>query len=63
MTVSGKVTSRKNIGGTIERSIVGHFSRFLGSMGFIPTLQLRWCLFALFRARHHLLSPFLYAWA
>ena len=57
----GTVTSRKNVGGSIERSIVGLFGRFLGSVGFIRTmsLQLRWCRFPLFRVRYYLLSTFL----
>ena len=65
MTVLGTVTSRQNVGGSIERSIVGLFGRFLGSMSFIRalSLQLRWCLFPIIRVRYHLLSTFLYAWA
>ena len=67
MTVLGAVTSPKNVGGSIERSIVGLFGRFLVSVVFIRTLSLqqRWCLFSLFRGtvRYYLLSEFLYAWA
>ena len=63
MTVLETVTSRKNVGGSIERSIVGLFSRFLGSKNFIRmlSLQLRGYLLPLFRVRCHLLSTFLYA--
>ena len=56
----GTVTSRKNVGGRIESSIVGLFSLFLGSMGFICTLSLhlRWCPLPLFRADTIYLPPF-----
>ena len=40
MKVLGTVTSRKNVGGGIELSIVGRFCRSLGSMSFIRTLSL-----------------------
>ena len=60
VTVLGTFTSRKNVGGSIERSIVGLFGRFLGSMGlqhhparakwsnrFVVALLLRYLAFAL----------------
>ena len=39
MTVLGTVTSRKNVGGSIEHSIVGLFCQFLGCMSFIRTVM------------------------
>ena len=41
MIVLGTVTLRKNVGGSIERSIVGLLCRFIGSVGFIRTLSLQ----------------------
>ena len=41
MTVVGTGTLSKNVGGSIESSIVGLFCQFLGSVGFIRTLLLQ----------------------
>ena len=62
-SVLATVASHKNVGGSIERVIAGLSGRFLGPVGFAPALSLqpRWRLFPLFRAKYRLLPTFLYA--